>query len=694
MKNNILDIFNQGMNFHQNGHLDKAMVIYKEVLRIDPNHFDSLHLLGVAYSQIDKNEIAIEFIQKAIEINQSNPMIYANLANVQFKIKEYKSALIQCNKALLIDSEYIDALSIKGNILIKLNKTNEALLEFDMLISIDDKHSKTYYDKGNLFLNLGQIENAILNFKQAITLQPDYASAHYNLGNVYFQIDQIDDAIICYKNTIFNESEHIGAYQNLGASYELLNKLNQALECFNRILLIDKTNKKAFNNIINIQMKQCDWTLIDKYFKDFKNLNVLSNDNIPVNMLALFDNPEMHKYVSEEIFASRHEAERFLERKTEISNPKIKIGYFSADFFENLPVPYLMSELFKIHDRTKFEVYGISLGKHDPQDKMQQYLVKTFDKFIHLGTKSDEEVVKLSRDLNIDIAIDLNGYTKGSRPDIFSYKVAPIQVNYLGYPSTLGSKAYDYLIADKTVIPNSFQKYYTEKIAYLPDTYFVHPSNQSMKKIKTTKKIHDLPENSFIFCCFNQSYKILPSTFNVWMKILFHVVNSVLWLSSSNLTAQNNLRQEAEKRGVKGDRLIFAKYEVNHEDHLAKYKLADLFLDTYPYNAHTTASDALWAGLPILTCSGRSFASRVAASLLNAVKLPELITYSSKDFELKALDIAQNPKVLQNLKLKLDKNKFKEPLFNCKKFKENLEKAFKKMHSHFKSRLKPQTFEV
>jgi predicted O-linked N-acetylglucosamine transferase (SPINDLY family) len=357
---------------------------------------------------------------------------------------------------------------------------------------------------------------------------------------------------------------------------------------------------------------------------------------------------------------------------------RIRIGYFSTDF-RNHPVAFLTAELFELHDRNRFEVIAFSLGPTS-QDDMRLRLVKAFDQFIEIDSKTDEDVVKLVREMGIDIAVDLTGFTGGCRSEIFAMRAAPVQVLYLGYPSTMGADFYDYVIADKTVIPVESQQYFTEKVAYLPDTYMVNDSKRQISDRKFTREELGLPETGFVFCCFNNSYKVTPKTFDGWMRILQQVPGSVLWLAENNAISAANLRKEAVARNISADRLVFAKRMESLADHLARHRLADLFIDTLPFNAHTTASDALWAGLPVLTCIGTTFAGRVAASLLKAIELPELITSTQEDYEAMAVELATNPEKLLAIKEMLYRNRLTTPLFHTIRFSRNIENAYIQMH--------------
>ena len=347
-----------------------------------------------------------------------------------------------------------------------------------------------------------------------------------------------------------------------------------------------------------------------------------------------------------------------------------------------------MAELFELHDKQKFEIFGFSFGPLK-NDEMRQRLEKSFNKFIEVGDKADVEISQLSRDLNIDIAVDLKGFTQDARMGIFSNRAAPIQVNYLGYPGTLGADYMDYIIADETLIPDHLQLGYSEKVVYLPDSYQANDSKRVIADKKFTRQELGLPETGFVFSSFNNNYKILPAIFDSWMRILNTVEGSVLWLFEDNNFATESLKNEAEKRGIDSNRLVFAK-RMSLPEHLARHQQADLFLDTFPYNAHTTASDALWAGLPIITLMGESFASRVAASLLYAINLPELVTTSQAEYELLAIELAANPLKLNSIKQKLTKNRLTTPLFNAQLFTKNLEATYMQMYERDMADLPPE----
>jgi predicted O-linked N-acetylglucosamine transferase (SPINDLY family) len=409
-------------------------------------------------------------------------------------------------------------------------------------------------------------------------------------------------------------------------------------------------------------------------------------------VLALIDSPLTHRKSSEIWVNDQYPFNSLfgpiLKSKR---RDKIKIGYYSEDFREH-PVANLIIELFELHNKDQFELFGFYFGPPD-SSKMHKRVLSAFNQFIDVRLKSDKDVALMSREIGIDIAVDLGGFTGLHRPGIFSYRAAPIQVNYLGYPGTMGAKYIDYIIADLTLIPIESEQYYSEKIVYLPNTYQPNDRNRLVAEKVFTKDELDLPKDSFVFCCFNSSFKITPDTFDGWMRILKAVKNSVLWLLEDSPITKLNLRKEAQVRGIDSSRLIFAK-RMFPSEHLARHQAADLFLDTLPYNAHTTASDALWVGLPILTCMGKSFASRVAASLLNAIELPELITTTQEQYEAKAIELATNPEKLKAVKYKLERNRFTTALFDTPRFTKHIEAAYKQMHELYQTDLPPNNIYI
>ncbi|MDB9699569.1 hypothetical protein OAA33_01440, partial [Candidatus Pelagibacter sp.] len=445
---------------------------------------------------------------------------------------------------------------------------------------------------------------------------------------------------------------------------------------------------------MHTKMHLCIWSdLPSNLHKLIKKINNKDKVITPFPLLSLIDEPSIHRKAAEINFNNKFpKLDIFPKISLYHNHEKIRIGYFSTDFKKH-PVSYLTAELYEIHDRDKFEIHAFSFGP-DTNDELNVRIKAGVDYFHDIQMMSDHDAVKLARSLEIDIAIDLTGFTGKARTNIFAMSAAPIQVNYLGYPGTMAVDFIDYLIADHELIPNDKKIHYSEKIVFMPNSYQPNFSKTKVSKKNFTRKDFGLPDAEFIFCCINALYKINPSIFASWMNILSKVEGSVLWFSYGSTTAINNLKKEARKFGINEDRLVFSPYLSLREDHLKRIQLADLFIDTLPYNAITTASDALRMGLPVLTCVGNSFSSRVSASLLNAVNLPEMITSTQEEYEALAIQLATHPEQLKVIKDKLANNLPTSPLYNASLYTRNLEMAYQIMYKRYHEGLDPDDIEI
>jgi predicted O-linked N-acetylglucosamine transferase (SPINDLY family) len=434
-------------------------------------------------------------------------------------------------------------------------------------------------------------------------------------------------------------------------------------------------------------MDLCIWDDLPSRLDEFKN-KINNSEKVihPFSVLALIDDPEVQRKASE-IFANKKYPQSHVLSKIDRypKHTKIRIGYFSADFRDH-PVSHLTAELYEIHDRNQFEIYAFYFGP-DTQDEMNLRIKAGVDHFHDVRMMSYKDVAMLARSVELDIAVDLGGFTQHSRTEIFAMSVAPIQISYIGYLGTMGANYYDYLVADQTIIPEKNQKYYSEKIAYLP-SYQVNDSTQSLPATIFARQDFGLPEAGFVFCCFNNTYKITPTTFDSWGRILEQVDGSVLLIYANIELAKINLTKEIVLRGIDPNRLIFGE-KLPMPEYLARYRVADLFLDTHPYNSGTIASDALRMGLPVLTCIGNSFASRMAASVMNAVNLPELITTTQEQYESLAIQLATHPEKLKIIKDKLVNNLPTAPLYDTPLFTRHLESAYLTMYDRYQQGLDP-----
>jgi len=657
-KNDLLVLYNLGLIHSAIGNHQQAIENYDDILAINPTNVETLINKGSSLIDLHNYKLAISTLQLAINIRSDIPEAWSNLGIAFNSLNLFQDSLNAYDKALSLRPNFYEAWSNKSRPLCKLRRYAEASDACDKAILLRPEYVEGLSNKGNALYELERFEEAIVFFDEALRLRPSYAEGFLNKGHAFFQLGRYVEAISSYKEALL---------------------LNQDIDWL-------------YGSLIFTKMKICDWTGIDDYIEKIISKVMLGHKVIdPLAFLSLVDEPLMHKKAAEILIQIRYPLNEILgEIPKHPIKEKIRIGYFSADF-KNHPVAFLIAELFEIHDRNQFEIYAFSLIC--AKDQMRDRIISSVDHFIDVEKKSDLEIAQLSRSISIDIAINLSGFTQDSRTGIFAYRAAPIQVNYLGYTSTTGSNYFDYIIADKTLIPIQSRDFYSEKIVYLPNSFQVNDRKRPISTRQFTKHELGLPINGFIFCCFNNSYKILPSTFDGWMRILKAVDESVLWLFEDNPSATENLRLEASRRGIDPNRLIFAQ-KLPLEDHLARHYLADLFLDTTPYNAHTTASDALWTNLPVLTLIGESFASRGAASLLNAIDIPELITYTQKEYEEMAIFLAKNPEKLHAIKQNLIAYRLIKPLFDTPLYSRNIETAFMQMYKRYQADLLPDHLSI
>ena len=571
------------------------------------------------------------------------------------------------------NSEFFNIFAI---ILFQLKEYEESISKWKKAIELNPKYFFAYNNLGNAFLKLKKYDQALINFNKAIEIKPDYFEAFNNRGNILSRLQKYEDALLDYDKAIEIKPNSIESYIFKAHTLSQLDRLQEALINYKAAYKINSEHPLLLGYIVHTKLKSCNWENFKKDIEIMKfNLESKKKISIPFTTLTIFDSPHLQKKASE-IWVKQFRANDKKLNNLIKNKKKIRIAYFSADFRDHA-VGNTIIGMLESHDKSKFEIYGFYFGESvNEKDLIHKKIVNTFDKFINIKFMTDAKVAELSLELNIDIAVDLTTHTgTESRFGIFTQRCAPIQVNFLGYPGTSGSKSIDYIIADKTVIPKNNQKFYSEKIIYMPNSY--HPI-ESIKKIsekKFSRKELNLPEGKFIFCCFNSHQKITPSIFNIWINLLKKNSNSVLWLREFNQYSSKNLKLETLKRGVDEKRIIFAK-RLPLDEHLSRIKNADLFLDTFPYTAHSTCSDVLRVGLPVLTCIGESFTSRVSASFLNTMMLPELITTSYEEYEKLANKIANDKNYLSNLKNKILENKSKSSLYDIKLFTKNLEKAY------------------
>lgn len=671
----ISSLFQRAFEIHRQGHIREEAAIYEQILKIQPNHFDALRLLATALLRLQDFCNALCMFDRAIAINQSVASVYNNRGVALKELGHIEQALISYNKAIVLKPDYVDAYYNRGNAQKELNELDQALNSYDKAIALKPDYANAHNNRGVVLKEMNQFREALASFDQAILLNPNYVDAHNNRGTTLQELKQLDEALDSYNKAITLDPSFADAYYNRGTHLQELKRLDEALLNYIKALSLKPNYDFLFGIILHTRMHLCMWEGIEPLFSSLtRAIEEKKKVSQAFDLIAFTDSPEIHKVASEIFVQARYPTTRSaITFKPSAINKKITIGYFSADFHEHATM-HLMAELFEKHDRSRYEFIAFSFGPSS-NDAWQVRARKAFDQFIECSEKSNTEIAKISRDLGVDIAVDLKGLTQHSRTGIFAARAAPIQVNFIGYPGTMGADYIDYLIADEVLIPEHARQHYTEKIAYLPSCYQPNCRSREVYSKVVTRPDFGLPENCIVFSSFNNNYKITPQIFGAWSRILKAVEDSVLWLLAMNPTAEMNLRQTIEKAGINPSRLIFAQ-KIPVEEHLSRIPLADLMLDTFPYGAHTTSSDALRMGLPIITLKGESFASRVAASLLTTVGLPDLITESLSSYEALAIDLAKNPEKLVKIRSRLAANVRSSPLFNPEVFAKNLESLY------------------
>ena len=702
---------------------DAAIVSYDRAIELKPDYAEAWSGRGNVLIDLKQHNAALVSYEKAIELKPDFTIAWSNRGNVLQELKQYDAAITSYEKSISIDRDYAEAWYNRGLALQSLKRPTAAIECYDRAIELKADYAEAWSSRGLALQALRQHDAALNSFEKAIALKSDYFDAWFNRGNLFLEIRQFNAAVASYDKAIAIKPDFAVSWSNRAVALNELKQYPAALASCDRAIAINPDSADAWFNrgvvlsdlkeleaavdslakaisltpyvdyssgtYLYIKMMICDWSSFDALLQQMVT-KIVNHEraSTPFPVLSLIDSLSLQKQVAliyvEDKCPSKTMHQAISKRSM---HDKIRVGYYSADYHSHATM-YLMAELFEKHDRSRFEIVAFSYGREPKDDEMRKRVTSSVDRFIDIQAMSDKEAALISRELEIDISVDLKGFTGDSRTNIFSFRAAPIQVNYLGYPGTMGAEYMDYLIADPTLIPEQSRQFYTEKIVYLPDSYQVNDAKRRIADKVFSRDESGLPATGFVFCCFNNNYKITPDTFDCWMRILKSVDGSVLWLLEDNPKSSGNLRKEAVQRGVDADRLVFAG-RLPLPEHLARHRSADLFLDTFPYNAHTTASDALWAGLPVLTCLGESFAGRVAASLLNAIQLPELITSTKEEYEAMAVELATAPEKLIEIRQRLEENRLSSPLFDSERFTRHIEEAYEEMYGRYHLDLPP-----
>jgi predicted O-linked N-acetylglucosamine transferase (SPINDLY family) len=710
-------------SFYENGDLPEAEEICRAVLRARANSVDALNLLGVITARTQRAVEAAGLFERAIAAGARDATVYNNYGSSLRDLGRADDALPAYERACALKADYAEAHFNRGNTLHELGRRAEALASYRQAVSVRPNYAEAHYNigvtlrelerpkealgylisaleikadyveahncLGNALRDLGRFDEALSHFDVALGLRPNYAEAWNNRGSIQHDLRRYKEALRCYGRALQLRPDFAEAYFNQGNTLREMQRFAEALDSYARALEHKPQQRWLYGSWLHTKMQLCDWSgLAGQLGQLLQWIEQGRTASLPFFLLGLTDSLPLQQQAARiwvrEVCGATAPLPGLAHYE---GHEKIRVGYYSADFHSHATA-YLAAELFERHDRERFELVAFSFGPALPDDPMRRRLSGAFDQFLEVGRLSDQQVAQLSRERQIDIAVDLKGFTQNERNRIFAYRAAPVQVSYLGYPGTLGAPYIDYLVADRTLIPESSREHYAEKIAYLPHSYQANDRQRPIAEQVFSRTELGLPEAGLVFCCFNNAYKITPRTFDSWTRILRHVEGSVLWLLEDSSTAAEHLRREAQARGMNPQRLVFAG-RTDLPQHLARQRVADLFLDTLPCNAHTTASDALWAGLPVLTCMGDAFAARVAGSLLNAVGLPELITTSADHYEALAIELATQPQRLGALRARLAGNRLHAPLFDTASFTRHLEDAYLQMYQRLQQGLPP-----
>ena len=709
------------------GNVDVAERSFKAILKRDPGHTGALNLLAAVLTTVGRFTEAERYVQRALERDASSDAAFYNYGLILKALRRPDEALQSFDRALKINSSVPETWNSRGTVLNDLNRYQDAVVDFEKAIALNPHFAEAYFNKGKSLSLLKRLNQAAGAFEKALALKPGLAEAWVGLGNVLFELAKYDDALAAHDRALALNSNiaegRVGrgniflrrkryqdaltefdravalntdlahAWYGRASALDRLKRHEEATEAYGRVLAINRQHPFAKGAFLHQRMLCCAWEGLDELIAEIEK-DILAGRLAaePFGWQAAATTPQSLRRCAELFNAERYPA----KASGAVSRPardgrKIRIGYVSGELRDQA-TSHLIVGVLEHHDKSSFEIYAFDNGWNDGSE-IRRRIEAAVPTIIGISQLDDQSAAAVIRDQQIDILINLNGYFGEGRTGVFAERAAPIQVNYLGFPGTLGAPYMDYIIADACVIPPGDEEFYTEKVVYLPECYQANDDRKQIAGRPFSRGECGLPAEGFVFCCFNNNYKITPEVLNSWMRVLRRVDGSVLWLLEDNVSAVSNLRKETAARGVNPERLVFAK-RIPLADHLARHRLAGLFLDTLPYTAHTTASDALWAGLPVLTRIGNTFPGRVAASLLQAVGLGELITTSQKDYEELAVTLAGNPPLLASIRAKLACNRDSLPLFNTAGFTRHFEAACLTMWNQRRRGEAPRGFAV
>ncbi len=685
-------LYGRGNALQALGRHAEAVESYDRVLALVPDRPEALTNRGNSLHDLGRFDEALSSYDRALALLPEVPLLHNNRGNTLRALKRHAEALASLDRALALDPRYLEARVNRGSVLQDLKRHPEALAEFDRALALDPRIAALHSLRAGALHDLNRHADAVAGYLRALQIEPANPDILYDYAGVLRDLARYDDALASLDRALAVRPEDVKAINNRIQCLRALHRHEEAVQGITRLLALAPEWDYARGDLFHSRAHCCDWADHAQGAQDL--MQAVADGrraDTPLAFLAVTDAAAAQRRCAEIHAADKYPARAPLWRGEPYAHDRIRVAYVSADFREH-PVSYLMTGVFARHDRSRFEITGISLQPDDGSPASRSARAALGNVVDVLG-KTDAEIAALLRGMEIDIAVDLMGHTLGARTAIFTYRPAPVQVNYLGYPGTSGAPCMDYIIADRIVVPAERQAHYSERIAWMPDTFQANDDRRLIDAARPERSAAGLPEAGFVFCCFNHSYKITPAFFERWLALLRAVPGSVLWLYAGDPVVPRNLREEARRRDVDPERLVFAG-RLPYADHLARLQLADLFLDTLPFNAGTTASDALWAGVPVLTCPGDALAARMAASLLTAAGLPDLVAANADDYSALALKLATTPSALADVRDRLSRNRTGCALFDTQRFCRNLESAYRTMWERCRRGEAPAAFDV
>jgi predicted O-linked N-acetylglucosamine transferase (SPINDLY family) len=685
---------NRGNTLRLLGQRDAALVSFQKAIALDPNNAVAHYSCGETYTDLGRTEEALASYGRAVALNPGFVQAAFRRGLLLQETGRLEEASTCYSEILRLQPTHLNSLANQALVLAALGRSNEALACCDSLIALQPQQGALHSLRAKVLTTVGRPEEALTSHERACTLDPGSPQVHYDLGVCFMLLGRLRDAISSFDSAIALKPDYAEAYYDRGRAACSLGRFSVAIADLKTVATLAPNLEYLPGLRLQSSLPICDWADYDSISARII-AGIRKGERVvnPFIFMALSDSAPLQHAAAQIWMQHRCPPNDLLGPIARRERPrKLTIGYFSADLGENHPVGRLMVEVLELHERSRFEVIAFSSNLKKP-DGTEQRLVRAVDRFIDVASKSNVEVASLARSLNVDIAVDLGGYTQDSRPDVMALRAAPVQIGYLGYLGTTGASYMDYILADPTVVTADTERHYSEQVIYLPDSHQANPSKRHIADKVFTRKELRLPAKGFVFCCFNTVYKISPTTFAGWMRILDAVPGSVLFVYVDHEDTVHNLRAHAARAGVNPDRIVFGD-RMRPELYLARYRVVDLFLDTFPYNAGTTASDALWCGIPVVTLTGEAFASRIAASLLNALGVPELITSTQQHYEQLAIELGSNPKRYAQIKARIQANRSTSPLFDSQRFTRNLEAAFTAAYDLYQAGQPPKHIRV